>query len=75
MEHVGVHPRVLKMALSSQDLSPVFFKSWEPAELPADWKLAKVLVSKTDKKEDPGNYSPVSLTSVGVKLGYFSGHY
>lgn len=63
------------LALSSQDLSPLFFKSWEPGEVPADWKLAKVLVFKTGKKEDPGNYSPVSLTSVRVKDSYFSGHY
>ncbi|KAK4827505.1 hypothetical protein QYF61_018805 [Mycteria americana] len=35
------------------------------AEVPADWKLANVIpVYKKGIREDPGNYRPVSLTSV-----------
>lgn len=33
-------------------------------EVPLDWKLANVVpVCKTGRKDDPGNYRPVSLTS------------
>lgn len=68
----GIPPTVLKMlALSSQDLSPLVFKSWESGEVPADWKLAKVPVFKKGRKEDPGNYSPVSLTLVPGKRELF----
>lgn len=37
--------------------------------VPADWKLASVIpISKKDVREDPGNYRPVSLTSVPGKV-------
>ena len=38
-------------------------------EVPADWRIAGVTsVFKKGKKEDPGNYSPVSFTSIPGKL-------
>ncbi|GAB0182431.1 mitochondrial enolase superfamily member 1 [Grus japonensis] len=38
-------------------------------EVPEDWRKANVtLVFKKSKKEDPGNYRPVSLTSVPGKV-------
>ena len=37
--------------------------SWKSGEVSVDWKLANVPVFKKGKKEDPGNYRPVSLTS------------
>ncbi|KAJ7426227.1 rna-directed dna polymerase from mobile element jockey-like [Willisornis vidua] len=47
----------------------IFEWSWESQEIPADWKLAKVVpVFKKGKKEDPGNYRPVSRTSVPGKV-------
>jgi len=38
-------------------------------EVPEDWRIANVtLVFKKGKKEDPGNYRPVLLTSVPGKV-------
>ena len=50
-------------------LSIIYQRSWESGEVPADWKLAKTIpVSKAAMREDPGNYRPVSLTSVPEKI-------
>ncbi|KAJ7408521.1 rna-directed dna polymerase from mobile element jockey-like [Pitangus sulphuratus] len=44
-------------------------KSWRSGEVIEDWKKANVtLVFKKGKKEDPGNYQPVSLTSIPRKV-------
>ncbi|KAJ7420798.1 hypothetical protein BTVI_20301 [Pitangus sulphuratus] len=52
----------------AKPLSMIFELSWESREVPADTKLAKVvLIFKRCKKEDPGNYRPVSLTSASGK--------
>ncbi|GAB0190213.1 hypothetical protein GRJ2_001486600 [Grus japonensis] len=42
---------------------------WESGEVSVNWKLANVVpIFKKGKKEDPGNYRPVSLTSVPGKI-------
>lgn len=41
-------------------------QSWVSEEFWADWKLAKVV--SMFKKDDPGNYKPVSLTPVPGKI-------
>ncbi|KAJ7397925.1 RNA-directed DNA polymerase from mobile element jockey-like protein [Pitangus sulphuratus] len=47
----------------------IFEWSWESREVPADQKLANVVpMFKKGKKEDPGNYKPVSLTSTPGKI-------
>ena len=38
-------------------------------EMPEDWRIASVTpVFRKGKKEDPGNYRPVSLTSIPGKV-------
>jgi len=50
-------------------LSIIFQWFWGSGEVPADWKLASAVpIFKQGKQEDPGNYKPVSLTSVPGKI-------
>ncbi|PKU36417.1 rna-directed dna polymerase from mobile element jockey-like [Limosa lapponica baueri] len=43
--------------------------SWRTGEVPEDWRKANITpVFKKGKMEDPGNYRPVSLTSVPGKV-------
>ncbi|GAB0204118.1 mitochondrial enolase superfamily member 1 [Grus japonensis] len=67
----GIHPRVLrKLAeLLTKPLSIIYQQSWLTREVPVDWRLANVTPTyKKGQKEDPGNYRPVSLTSVPRKV-------
>jgi hypothetical protein len=67
----GIGPRVLK---ELQDglvpaLTAIFTKSMEEGSVPPDWKDANVTpIFKKGSKSAPGNYRPVSLTSVSCKL-------
>ncbi|KAK4832424.1 hypothetical protein QYF61_023103 [Mycteria americana] len=66
-----IHPRVLKelAEVLTKPLSIIYQQSWLTGEVPADWRLANVTpIFKKGRKEDPGNYRPVSLTSVPGKL-------
>ncbi|KAK4823930.1 hypothetical protein QYF61_008316 [Mycteria americana] len=54
-----------------QNEAPIIHRevSWLTLEVPVDWKLPNVMpFYKKGRKEDPGNYSPASLTSVPGKL-------
>jgi len=53
----------------AEPLSIIFERSWRTGEMPEDWRKANVIpIFKKGKKEDPGNYRPVSLTSIPGKV-------
>ncbi|KAK4825484.1 hypothetical protein QYF61_027639 [Mycteria americana] len=67
----GIHPRVLRelVEVLTKPLSILYQQSWLTGEVPVDWRLANVMpIYKKGQKEDPGNYRPVSLTSVLGKV-------
>ncbi|KGL78634.1 hypothetical protein N309_08012, partial [Tinamus guttatus] len=67
----GMHPRVLRelAEVIAEPLSIIFERSWRAEEVPEDWKKANVTpVFRKSKREEPGNYRPVSFTSVPGKV-------
>ncbi|KAF4796725.1 hypothetical protein TURU_081889 [Turdus rufiventris] len=67
----GIYPRVMRELADelAKPLSIIYQQSWLTGEVPDDCKLANVTpINKKGGKEDPGNYRPVSLTSVLSKV-------
>ena len=67
----GMHPCVLRelAEVTAEPLSIIFDRPWRTGEEPEDWRIANAtLVFKKGKKENPGNYRPVSLTSTPGKV-------
>ena len=53
----------------AKSLSIIYQRSWSTGEVPEDWRLAIVTpIHKKDRKEDPGNYRSLSLTSTPGKV-------
>jgi hypothetical protein len=67
----GITPRIIK-DLGDSILTPlelIFKKSLAESKVPKDWKTATVIpIFKKGQKKDPGNYRPVSLTSIPCKI-------
>jgi len=66
-----MHPRVLRELADevAKSLSIIFESLWWSGEVPTDWRRDYITpVFKKGKKEGPGNYRPVSLTSVPDKM-------
>ena len=67
----GLHPRILKELATelSIPLKFLFDKTLLHGKLPSQWKLAEVRpIFKKGVKTTPGNYRPVSLTSIICKV-------
>ncbi|KAK4831660.1 hypothetical protein QYF61_018627 [Mycteria americana] len=51
----------------TKPLYMIYQQSWLTGEVPVDWRLANVMpIYRKGRKEDPGNYRPISLTLVPV---------
>ena len=67
----GLHPRILKeMAeVIAEPLTEIANISINTGELPSNWKDAIITpIFKKGDKSEPGNYRPVSLTSIFCKV-------
>ena len=67
----NLHPKILKELASelAYPLKLLFDKTLSEGRIPTKWKLAEVRpIFKKGDKSTPGNYRPVSLTSVCCKI-------
>lgn len=62
--------RVLRdLATVARLFSIIFEKSLRLGDIPEDWRKANVIpIYKKSLKDDPGNFRPISLTSVPGKV-------
>lgn len=66
-----MHPRVPRewADVAAPPLFMLFKNSWQSDEPPGDWRKGNIApMFQKDRKEDLGNYQPVSLTPVPGKV-------
>lgn len=70
MEPNEIHARVLKelAEVIVKLLSTIYQWSWSSGEMSEDWRLANVSHIYKKRMKDLGNYRPVNLISVPVKV-------
>ena len=69
--HDGIHTKALKelAAILAKLLTIIFSTSIQTGIVPDHWKIGNIIVLfKKGDKSDPGNFTPLSLTSVVGKL-------
>ena len=67
----GIHPRLLRELANeiSEALAHISNDSLSSESLPEDWKQAQIsAIHKKGSRSEPGNYRPVSLTSIACKI-------
>ncbi|KAI8493269.1 hypothetical protein Bbelb_292730 [Branchiostoma belcheri] len=67
----ALHPKILTEVAEAvaKPLAIIFRKSLDEGHLAEQWKIAHITaIHKKGPKTEPGNYRPISLTSVIVKL-------
>jgi len=67
----GLHPKILAEVAEAvaRPLAILFRKSLDEGRLAEEWRLAHITaIHKKGPKNEPGNFRPISLTSVIVKL-------
>ncbi|KFV42078.1 hypothetical protein N341_12284, partial [Tyto alba] len=66
-----MQPQILRELVDEKanPLSIIFEKLWQYSEVPTDQKRGNISsIFRKGKNKDPGNYRPVSLTSVPSKI-------